>query len=322
MIAVSVIVPAFDASATLGATLDALARQALAEPFEVIVVDDGSRDSTFEIAEQAQGNVSVLRQENQGPGPARNSGVRHAQGEALAFTDADCVPEREWLREGLAALRGADLVQGRVRPDPAAVRRPFDRTIWVSGQHGLFETANMFVTRELFDRLGGFEVWLQARVGKPLAEDAWFGWRARRAGARTAFCERATVNHAVFPRTARAYAAERLRLAYFPAMVARMPELRQGFLFRRSFLSPRSAAFDAALAGLAVAVAVSRISAIPRTLAIVPLLLGLPYVRLAARSSLPWGRAAPKVALVDAAADLVGLAALVSGSARWRAPVL
>lgn len=60
----------------------------------------------------------------------------------------------------------------------------------------MYETANLLVTRELFDRIEGFEDWLPARLGKPLAEDVWFGWRARRAGARTAFCSEAIVHHA------------------------------------------------------------------------------------------------------------------------------
>src|SRR5262245_38699529 len=113
----SVIVPAHDAASTLGRTLEALAAQDLDEPFEVIVVDDGSHDATATLAEDA--GVRVIRHPQPlGPGPARNSGAEFAQGEALAFTDADCYPTPSWLREALAALEHADLVQGAVRPDP------------------------------------------------------------------------------------------------------------------------------------------------------------------------------------------------------------
>jgi glycosyltransferase involved in cell wall biosynthesis len=313
VVAVSVIIPARNAASTLGRTLDAIAHQDLGEPFEVIVIDDGSADRTAEIAHGYAPHVAVMSQRAAGPGPARNRGVAAASGELLAFTDADCFPAPDWLREGLAALNGADLVQGCVLPDPAAPLGPFDRTVSVDREHGLYETANLFVRRSLFDELGGFEDWLGARLGKPLAEDLWFGWRARRAGATTAFCDRALVHHAVFARTALGYAAERSRLVYFPAIAAKMPELRDAFFWRRWFLNRRSAAFDLAVVALAAAI---------RTRSPLPLAGTLPYARLASQRARAWGRRAPLVAAGDLAADTVGLLALAAGSVRHRSPLI
>lgn len=313
MVAVSVIIPARDAAATIGRALAAIAKQDLDQPFEVIVVDDGSSDRTSEIAKRVSLDVALIKQPGAGPGPARNRGVAAASAELLAFTDADCFPAPGWLREGLTSLEDADLVQGRVVPDPTARLGPFDRTVSVDGEHGLYETANLFVRRSLFDDLGGFEDWLGARIGKPLAEDLWFGWRARRAGARTAFCDRAVVHHAVFARSALAYAAERTRLVYFPAIAAKMPELRQRFFWRRWFLNRRSAAFDAAVFALAAA---------SRSRSALPLVAAIPYVRLAVRRSRAWGRRAPLVVAGDLAADAVGLLALVVGTVRHRSPLL
>ena len=312
VVAVSVIIPARDAAATIGRTLAALGDQDLAGEFEVIIVDDGSKDATAEIAGRAP-DVSVVTQAPAGPGPARNRGVEAASGDVIAFTDADCFPAPDWLREGLTALAGADLVQGRVIPDPTARLGPFDRTVHVDAEHGLYETANLFVRRPLFEALGGFEDWLAARLGKPLAEDLWLGWRARRAGARTAFAGHAVVHHAVFPRTPFGYAAERARLVYFPAIAARMPELRERFFWRRWFLNSRSAAFDVAAVALVAAV---------RTRSPLPLAAALPYARLVAARSRPWGRRAPLVVAGDVAADTVGLAALIAGSIRHRSPLV
>lgn len=311
--ALSVIIPAHDAAATLGRTLEAVADQDLDAPFEVIVVDDGSRDRTPQIVEAARGSVSMVRQRQAGPGPARNRGVEVARGEILAFTDADCFPDRGWLSAGLRALERADLVQGRVLPDPSAPAGPFDRTVAVEGERGLYETANLFVRRSLFERLGGFDDWLGARLGKPLAEDLWLGWRARRAGATTAFCDHALVHHAVFPRSPLGYAAERARLVYFPAIVAKIPELRETLLHRRWFLDERSAAFDLALLGVGAAV---------RSRSLLPLVATLPYGRLARARAGPWGRRAPLVAAWDFAADAVGLVSLAVGSVRHRSPLL
>src|SRR5581483_9459249 len=110
---------------------------------------------------------------------------------------------------------------------------PFDRSLWIDHEVGLWETANLFVKRQLFDRVGGFEDWLAPVSGKALAEDVWLGWRIMRTGARSAFCEDALAYHAVFRRGAGDYIAERQRCIHFPEMAAKMPELREKFFYRR-----------------------------------------------------------------------------------------
>jgi glycosyltransferase involved in cell wall biosynthesis len=315
----SVIVPARNARLTLPRTLAALAAQEFeAGAYEVIVVDDGSTDDTAAVARSAPGSVTVVEQPPRGPAAARNLGVEASAGSALAFCDADVFPTPGWLTAGVAALEDADLVQGRVLPDPDARRGPFDRTIWITSQVGLWETANLFATRDLFERVGGFEEWLRPRSGKALAEDVWFGHQALRTGARPGFCGEALAYHAVFPRSWRAFVAERRRLEYFPAMVRKMPELRHELLTHGVFLTDRTAAFDLALT--AAITATWRARAWP--------LLGTgPYLaalatnarwRVAGRSR---GQVAA-VALADVAADAVGLLALLAGSARYRSAIL
>ena len=309
----SVIVPARDAEATLPRTLRALADQDADFAYEVIVVDDGSSDRSVALAREAPGPVSVVEQGAQGPAAARNLGVANAGGDVLAFCDADVFPTAGWLRAGTGALGSADVVQGHVLPDPTADLGPFDRTIWVTLEAGLYETASLFTTRATFERAGGFEEWLRPGIGKALAEDVWFGWKARRLGARTAFCAEALAHHAVFPRGWREYAGERRRLRYFPAMAAKMPELRRHFLYRRAFLNQRSATFDLAIAaGAAAAVLRSPL----------PLVGTLPYARIVRERARPYGRRAPVVAAADAAADVVGLYSMAVGSVRYRSPVL
>ena len=318
MTAVSVIVPARNAASTLGDTLAALAAQRLDAAYEVIVVDDGSSDETAAIAGAAR--VELVSADGVGPGPARNAGAARARGGLLAFTDADCVPRPDWLDAGLQALADADLVQGSVVPDPEAPRSPFDRTISVRREYGLYETASLFVRGELFERLGGFEDPIGARVGKPLGEDVWFGWRARRAGARVAFSEGAIVEHAVFPRSRSEFVGERLRLVYFPVMVALMPELRDTFLWRRWFLNRRTAMFTAGIAGTLAAIAAAAISGAAAVLALA-LVAWLPYLSVAIGQARGWGRRAVDVLVTGAVADTVGFGALVVGSVRSGAPV-
>ena len=307
------IIPARNAEETLPRTLRALAAQDIDSPYEVIVVDDGSTDRTAALARDAPGPVTVLEQEASGPAAARNRGVAASRGKALAFCDADCFPTTGWLRAGVAALGSADLVQGYVRPDPDAKLGPFDRTLWIEFEVGLYETANLFVTRAVFERAGGFEEWLKPEIGKAMAEDVWFGWKARRNGARSAFCAEAVAYHAVFPRHWRGYVAERRRLRYFPAMAAKVPELREHFFYRRRFLTRRSATFDLALAGATAAVLLrSRL----------PLLAAAPYLRTLLRRGGPHRLYGMKVVAIDLASDAVGLWSLARGSVYYRSLLL
>jgi glycosyltransferase involved in cell wall biosynthesis len=309
---VSVIVPARDARGTLPALLDALAAQDLGERFEVVVVDDDSGDGTGALAAAHRVVDIVVPGPGDGPGAARNAGVRAAGGDVLAFIDADCVPDAGWLRAGLATLAEHDLVQGRV--DPAGPVGPFDRTVSVDRLTLLFETANLLVRRELFERLGGFTPWLAPRRGKELAEDVWLGRRALRSGARVAYAPEARVRHAVFPRGPAGWIAERARVRFFPAIVARVPETRDDWLHRRVFLNADTARFDLAVAGAAVALATRRRA---------PLLVALPYARSVLRWARPLGTARlPANAAARVARDAVGAAALLAGSARHRTLVI
>lgn len=306
----SVIVPAHDAAETLPRTLAALAAQRLDAEFEVIVVDDGSRDRTAEVAQRAGARV-VRHPEPAGPGRARNAGAAAARGGALAFVDADCVPSEGWLAAGLRALDDAGVVQGRVEPPPGVPIGPFDRTLWVVRPTGLFESANLFVRREIFERLGGFDDGLLERAGAHFGEDVVFGWRARRAGIRTAFSAEALVHHAVFPRSAAEFVREHRRRALFPHLTRRVPELRESFLYRRWFLDRRSATVALAAAGTIAGLSARR----PALAA----LAAAPYARMLTADA---RRAGAHVALARAAADAVGLAALVRGSVGARTLLL
>jgi lipopolysaccharide/colanic/teichoic acid biosynthesis glycosyltransferase/glycosyltransferase involved in cell wall biosynthesis len=95
---ISVIVPVKDGAKTIEICLQSLLHQEGMEldiDFEVIVVDDGSKDDSVEIAQRS--GVKVYRQANAGPAAARNAGARIANGTLLAFTDADCAPSPTWM---------------------------------------------------------------------------------------------------------------------------------------------------------------------------------------------------------------------------------
>ena len=94
---ISVVLPAYNASRYFRDTLDSVLSQTY-QNLEVIVVDDGSTDDTLQILLEYGNKVHIVRQENKGSAAACNAGVAVAQGEWIAFLDADDV----WLPKKLA----------------------------------------------------------------------------------------------------------------------------------------------------------------------------------------------------------------------------
>lgn len=87
----SIVVPAFNATATLRATLDSLSAQSFRD-LEIVVVDDGSTDETAQMTEDAalgDRRIRLVRQRNRGLAGARNSGIAAATGAIVGFCDAD-----------------------------------------------------------------------------------------------------------------------------------------------------------------------------------------------------------------------------------------
>ena len=102
-VAVTVVIPVYNGGTTIAMCLGAIASQSIPpDTYEIIVVDDGSKDNTAEIASQFP--AQLLKQENQGAPAARNRGIQEARGTWIAFTDADCIPSRNWLEWLLRAV--------------------------------------------------------------------------------------------------------------------------------------------------------------------------------------------------------------------------
>jgi glycosyltransferase involved in cell wall biosynthesis len=106
---VSVVVASYNGDRTLKFCLESLAKQNYPD-YEIILVDDGSTDSTPEIA-KANPNVRYFRHEkNLGLSVARNTGIDLSTGEIVAFTDADCRADEDWLRYLVSDLLSSEFV--------------------------------------------------------------------------------------------------------------------------------------------------------------------------------------------------------------------
>ncbi|MBI3782338.1 MAG: glycosyltransferase family 2 protein [Deltaproteobacteria bacterium] len=101
---VSCIVPVFNCERYLRAALDSIFAQSYRH-IEVIVVDDGSSDSTPEIIDSYVGRIVALRQENAGPATTRNRGIEVAAGDFIAFLDADDIWEPRKVELQMARFR-------------------------------------------------------------------------------------------------------------------------------------------------------------------------------------------------------------------------
>lgn len=96
---VSVVMPAYETAWSIGAAASSVLWQSYVD-FELVVVDDGSTDRTADVVASLEGPVRLIRQENAGVAAARNRGIEAANGELIAFCDADDL----WFAEHLAAL--------------------------------------------------------------------------------------------------------------------------------------------------------------------------------------------------------------------------
>jgi glycosyltransferase involved in cell wall biosynthesis len=196
---VSVVIPARDAAATLGAQLEGLAAQRLDVPWEVIVVDNGSSDATVDVARGYADRLPlrVLVCDRPGPSAARNVGAAAATGSVLLFCDADDVVAPGWVEAMRTALLGAEAAGGALEMDllnpgmPPVQRHPAGLPV-AAGFLPRALTANLGVRTSVWRSLGG----LAEDYGYG-AEDTEFCWRLQLAGHRLVHAPAAEVHYRV-----------------------------------------------------------------------------------------------------------------------------
>ncbi|MEM9399967.1 MAG: glycosyltransferase [Verrucomicrobiota bacterium] len=173
---VSVIIPVYNDLVRLQKCLNAVDAQSYPkELYEVIVIDNGSLESPKPVTAQYE-YIKLLSELEPGSYAARNTGVLSAKGDILAFTDADCIPDKDWLQQGVECLKSSDncgLVAGRIElffrdaENPTAVEiyesieMGFSQSELLQEQHyGL--TANLFTYRSVVNKVGLFDTKLKS----------------------------------------------------------------------------------------------------------------------------------------------------------------
>lgn len=200
---VSVIVPVFNDPIRLTTCLEALENQTYPKEFyEVIVVDNGSDepiDTVVSKFKQARAAVEL----KPGSYHARNTGISLASGSVLGFTDADCIPAKDWIAKGVENLSrepGCGLVGGKIefffqnpaRPTPAEL---YDKVMAFAQEDDIRQnhysaTANLFTYRHTIDDVGLFN----ASVLKSGGDLEW-GQRVYASGYKLVYAHEVCVRH-------------------------------------------------------------------------------------------------------------------------------
>ncbi|OGO21151.1 MAG: hypothetical protein A2Z14_16325 [Chloroflexi bacterium RBG_16_48_8] len=227
---VSVIIPAKNAAKTINTCLQAVLEQkGFSQPYEVIVVDDGSEDVTAAIANGF--GVRVIRlEEGMGPATARNAGAAIAKGEILIFTDSDCEPESNWMVEMIKPFEDPAVVgvRGAYRSRqsgwvPRFVQQEYAfKYLLIAGLDSIdfIDTYSAAYRRTTFLENGGFE----KAFPVPCVEDQEFSFRLARKGYRMVFAPDAIVYHQ-HDRNVGEYVKRKFGIGYWKAFMLRwMPE--------------------------------------------------------------------------------------------------
>jgi glycosyltransferase involved in cell wall biosynthesis len=168
---ISFIVPAHDEELWIGRCVDSIrtTMEKVSEPYEVIVVDDASTDSTYQIAQQR--GARTLRVEHRKISAVRNAGARAASGEVFFFVDADTQVNQRAVSAALAVLRAGAAGGGCVfdfdGPTPLWGRIILFFAVWAARLIRWVGGCFLFCTREAYDATGGFSESLYA--GEDLA---------------------------------------------------------------------------------------------------------------------------------------------------------
>lgn len=163
---VSVIVPAYNAEKNIATLIESLLDLDYPkELLEIIIVDNNSNDRTKEIVKRYP--VKLSEKNIQSSYAARNLGIKNANGNILAFTDADCIVDPQWIKNAVTCLsrKNADLLAGNVtfkRTSNLNIFEIYDSHMYLQQEYntsvGASTTANLIVKRNVFNSLGLFPI--------------------------------------------------------------------------------------------------------------------------------------------------------------------
>ena len=183
---VSVIIPTYRDTETLKRCLDALHLQEYPEKhLEIIVVNNDPNDDLSYLAKDFP-KLIILSESKAGSYAARNKGISRANKEIIAFTDSDCIPKRDWIKNAVlffnshpeCAILGGRVNKKFINPDSPTLIELYDQLSYhlqekyISKYH-FAVTANIFVRKNIFSKIGMFNEELKSGGDSEFGNRAW-----------------------------------------------------------------------------------------------------------------------------------------------------
>jgi glycosyltransferase involved in cell wall biosynthesis len=220
--------------------LNSVLAQNIDDEFEVIVVDSSS-DGTDELIREAYPEVKLVHLKQKAiPGEARNLGAAEAEGEFLAFTDSDCIPDQNWLRNILENLNlGHKVVGGGIenaRPESFISRAEYYIEFREFSPNSpkreirFLPSCNFSISRSVFEQIGGFP---DVRA----SEDALFSHQLTDKGFKIIFDPNVKIQHQNRDKW-RPYLRNQFILGKYAAVVRRILPMPGGFFVKIPYAFP------------------------------------------------------------------------------------
>jgi len=198
---ISVVIPAYNSEKTIASTIKALLKQNYPKnKYEIIVVDDGSTDKTIEVASKFP--IKIIKLKHKGPANARNVGAKRSKGSIILFTDADCVPDKNWIRNMVEPFKDSKIVGVSGTYKTLNSDKLIARFAGYEIEHrhqkmkkqryvDFIGTFSAGYRRNIFLKFKGFDTRFKTSSG----EDPEFSYRMAKAGFKMIFQKKAFVRH-------------------------------------------------------------------------------------------------------------------------------
>lgn len=184
---ITVIVPSYNKKQFLPGLIKSLLDQDYRGSYEIKIIDDGSTDGSEDVVKPfLSKKLSYIRQRNSGPASARNLGLKSSSGKIVVFTDADCIPAKNWLSEigkafaqSVSSVEGRTETQGKIYPDSHFIK---------NHAGGMFLTCNIAFLKK---SIKGFD----ERYKYPNREDSDIAFGLLKSRKEIVFTKKAVVSH-------------------------------------------------------------------------------------------------------------------------------
>lgn len=230
----SIVITTFNSAQFIEPTLkSALDQKFDPKKYEVVVVDDGSKDKTVYILRdyaKSYKNLRLVIQKNQGPAAARTVAIKEAKGQFVLMMSHDCIATAAWITEVIKAFEKdpkIGMVQGQLLP-LESINRPFFHCNNFTTPRITFDTAEIAYRATALDKAGRyFEQKFSAN-----GDDADLGWRIIEAGYKYQWVDKVLMHHIILPRRFSSDLKALPAMSLFPYLIHIHPSMRQALPYK------------------------------------------------------------------------------------------